>query len=104
MNAKKLQIRKARIVEVPTDGRCEALAAAGFDGIELTKWDMPAAEARKIVRNKTFPVRPMSVDDAMLQMELLGHSFFVFVNADTNRTNVLYLRADGDLGLMEPEV
>ncbi|MFH1513768.1 MAG: ribosome-associated translation inhibitor RaiA [Bacillota bacterium] len=58
---------------------------------------------RKIVRNKTFPVRPMSVDDAVFQMELLGHSFFVFVNVDTDQTNVLYLRKDGDLGLLEPE-
>ena len=58
---------------------------------------------RKIVRNKTFPVRPMSVDDAIIQMELLGHSFFVFVNVDTDQTNVLYLRKDGDLGLLEPE-
>ncbi len=70
----------------------------------VEEMDEPAQEsARKIVRNKTFPVRPMSVDDAILQMELLGHSFFVFVNADTDRTNVLYLRKDGDLGLMEPE-
>ena len=61
------------------------------------------AEAPKIVRHKTFPVRPMSVEDAALQMELLGHSFFVFVNVETDRTNVLYLRKDGDLGLMEPE-
>ena len=58
---------------------------------------------RKIVRHKTLPVRPMSVEDAILQMELLGHSFFVFVNVETDRTNVLYLRKDGDLGLMEPE-
>ena len=58
---------------------------------------------RKVVRNKTFPVRPMSVEDAILQMELLGHDFFVFVNVETDRTNVLYLRKDGDLGLMEPE-
>ncbi len=61
-------------------------------------------KAPKIVRHKTFPVRPMSVEDAVLQMELLGHSFFVFVNIETDRTNVLYLRKDGDLGLMEPEV
>lgn len=58
---------------------------------------------RKIVRQKTFPVRPMSVEDAIIQMEMLGHSFFVFINADTDRTNVLYLRKDGDLGLLEPE-
>ena len=61
------------------------------------------ASTPKVVRHKTFPVRPMSVEDAILQMELLGHSFFVFVNVETDRTNVLYLRKDGDLGLMEPE-
>lgn len=66
----------------------------------------PAAEegAPKIVRRKTFPVRPMSVEDAAIQMELLGHSFFAFVNIETERTNILYLRKDGDLGLLEPEV
>ena len=58
---------------------------------------------RKIVKRKTFPVRPMSVEDAMIEMELLGHNFFAFVNIDTERTNVLYLRKDGDLGLLEPE-
>ena len=58
---------------------------------------------RQVVRHKSFPVRPMSVEDAALQMELLGHSFFVFVNIETDRTNVLYLRKDGNLGLMEPE-
>ena len=58
---------------------------------------------REIVRTKEFPVRPMAVEDAILQMELLGHSFFVFVNIETERTNVLYLRKDGNLGLMVPE-
>ena len=58
---------------------------------------------RKIVRTKEFPVRPMAVEDAILQMELLGQSFFVFVNIETERTNVLYLRKDGNLGLMVPE-
>ena len=60
-------------------------------------------DKRNVVRYKTFPVRPMSVDDAIFQMELLGHSFFVFINVDTDQTNVLYLRKDGDLGLLEPE-
>ncbi|MBQ3705959.1 MAG: ribosome-associated translation inhibitor RaiA [Clostridia bacterium] len=60
-------------------------------------------EDRKIVRHKTFPVRPMSVEDAIIQMEMLGHNFFAFVNIDTERTNVLYLRKDGNLGLLEPE-
>jgi putative sigma-54 modulation protein len=44
---------------------------------------------RKIVKQKTFPVRPMSVEDAAIEMELLGHNFFAFVNIDTDRTNVL---------------
>ena len=64
----------------------------------------PAEDAgRKVVRHKTFPVRPMSVEDAAIQMELLGHDFFAFVNIETERTNILYLRKDGDLGLLEPE-
>lgn len=82
--------------------RADAFKAVDYEYME--EMDGPAAETRKIVRNKTFPVRPISIDDAILQMELLGHGFFVFVNADTDRTNVLYLRQDGDLGLMEPEL
>ncbi len=63
----------------------------------------PEEEELKVVKRKTFPVRPMSVEDAIIEMELLGHSFFAFVNIDTERTNVLYLRKDGNLGLLEPE-
>ena len=57
----------------------------------------------EVVRRKTFPVRPMSVEDAAIQMELLEHSFFAFVNIETERSNVLYQRKDGGLGLLEPE-
>jgi len=79
------------------------------DAFQSAEWeytdevDEREETSRKVVRNKTYPVRPMSLDDAILQMELLGHSFFVFVNIDTDQTNVLYLRKDGDLGLLEPE-
>ena len=66
--------------------------------------DTAEEKDRKIVKRKTFPVRPMSVEDAMIEMELLGHNFFAFVNIDTEQTNVLYPRKDGDLGLLEPEV
>ena len=58
---------------------------------------------KEIVRRKAYPVRPMSPEDAALQMELLGHSFFVFVNQDTDQVNVLYARKDGNLGILEPE-
>ncbi|MDO5022625.1 MAG: ribosome-associated translation inhibitor RaiA [Eubacteriales bacterium] len=58
---------------------------------------------RKVVRQKTYTVRPMAIDDAILQMEMLGHNFFVFIDIETEQTNVLYLRNDGDLGLLVPE-
>ena len=70
---------------------------------EFIEEDLAEEKERKIVKRKTFPVRPMSVEDAIIEMDLLGHSFFAFVNIDTERTNVLYLRKDGDLGLLEPE-
>ncbi|NTW04871.1 MAG: ribosome-associated translation inhibitor RaiA [Peptococcaceae bacterium] len=63
----------------------------------------PAGENEpKIVRNKRFAVKPMVVDEALLQMNLLGHSFFVFTNDETDQINVLYKRKDGNYGLIEP--
>lgn len=56
-----------------------------------------------IAKRKTFPIRPMAIEDAAVQMDLLGHSFFAFVDAETNATCVLYRRKDGTLGLLEPE-
>ena len=60
-------------------------------------------EKPKIVRVKRFSIKPMSVEEATLQMELLGHSFYVFKNAESGDTNVIYRRKDGNLGLIEPE-
>lgn len=57
----------------------------------------------RVVRTKRFAIKPMSVDEAILQMELLGHDFFVFANGNTNEVNVLYKRRDGNYGLIEPE-
>ena len=56
----------------------------------------------RIVRTKRFNVKPMDADEAVHQMELLDHDFFVFVNAETEQVNVLYKRKSGDLGLIEP--
>ena len=72
-------------------------------GVHMESLDAPDDEEEFRIHTKTFPVKPMSTEEAILQMNLLGHSFFVFVNVETDRTNVLYLRKDGDLGLMEPE-
>ncbi|MCF8011488.1 MAG: ribosome-associated translation inhibitor RaiA [Clostridiales bacterium] len=56
-----------------------------------------------VVRTKRFQVKPMPVDEAILQMNLLGHNFFVFPNAETEQVNVIYKRKDGNYGLIEPE-
>ena len=57
----------------------------------------------RIVRTKRFGIKPMFPEDACVQMELLGHSFFVFSNAETDEVNVVYKRKDGTYGLIEPE-
>ena len=69
-------------------------------GAELDEAD---EEGPKIVRVKRFAIKPMSEEEAMLQIEMVGHSFYVFLNSDTNRMNVLYKRKDGNYGLIEPE-
>ena len=92
------QIRKHR-TKLGKNLRDEAFAEVP----EYIEEDLAEEEERKVVKRKTFPVRPMSVEDAAIEMELLGHSFFAFINIDTDRTNVLYLRKDGNLGLLEPE-
>ncbi len=58
----------------------------------------------KIVKTKRFPVKPMDPEEAVLQMELLGHSFFVFGNSESDEVNVVYKRKDGNYGLIEPTI
>ncbi len=61
-------------------------------------------EEVKIVRTKKFDLKPMYPEDACIQMELLGHSFFVFINAENDQVNVVYKRKGDTYGLIEPEV
>ncbi|MDF2572919.1 MAG: yvyD, partial [Sporomusa sp.] len=56
-----------------------------------------------IVRTKRFAVKPMNADEAVMQMNLINHDFFVFMNSDTEEVNVVYRRKDGQYGLIEPE-
>jgi putative sigma-54 modulation protein len=56
-----------------------------------------------IVKTKQFTVKPMTPEEAVLQLELIGHDFFVFRNADTGEVNVVYRRRDGNYGLIEPQ-
>lgn len=61
-------------------------------------------EEVRIVRTKKFDIKPMYPEDACIQMELLGHSFFVFCNAETDQVNVVYKRKGDTYGLIEPEL
>jgi putative sigma-54 modulation protein len=57
-----------------------------------------------IVKSKQFPVKPMSPDEAVLQLELVGHDFFVFQNSESGDVNVVYRRHDSSFGLIEPQL
>ncbi|MCQ2385182.1 MAG: HPF/RaiA family ribosome-associated protein, partial [Clostridia bacterium] len=74
------------------------------DGIRLAEEDFgdEEEETEFKIRKTTFPVKPMSVEEAILQMNLLGHSFFVFSDDKTNDTCVVYKRKDNDYGLIVP--
>lgn len=70
--------------------------------------EFPMAEHResdepKVLRSKRFALKPMPTDEAIMQMNLLGHNFFMFTNSETEEVNVVYKRKDGNYGLIEPE-
>ena len=81
--------------DIPVDAIMDIPESAQEEAIE---------DIGEVVRTKRFSMTPMSVEDAILQMEMLGHSFFLFFNTDTSEYNVVYRRDDGDYGLLEPEL
>jgi len=88
------------VVPVEQVEQLAPVAAAAAIGEELGV--ETAGDNGRIVKIKQFALKPMSVDEATLQLELVGHDFFVFTNAESNRTNVVYRRNDGHYGLIEP--
>ena len=70
---------------------------------EFVENDYVEDEEVKIIRTKRFDIKPMYPEDACIQMELLGHGFFVFVNAETDQVNVVYKRKGNTYGIIEPE-
>lgn len=77
-------------------------AAQSFSELFLT--EEPAVDEEiKIVKTKRFAVKPMDPEEACLQMELLGHAFYVFLNSDTDQVSVVYKRKNNSYGLIEPE-
>ena len=82
-------------------GRVAASRAAAAPASDATEGD---STARSIVKTKRFDLTPMFEEDAIGQMDELGHAFFVFLNAETNRLAVVYRRRDGNYGLIDPEI
>ncbi|HWR38637.1 MAG TPA: ribosome-associated translation inhibitor RaiA [Patescibacteria group bacterium] len=85
--SRKLRQGAFKMVEMP---------AGAAQGIEVS-------EETRVVKTKRFAVKPMAVDEAIMQMNLIHHDFFVFTNSDTEDVNVIYRRKDGNYGLIEPE-
>ncbi len=77
----------------------KSLRAGAFTGLAPE----PEEEDYEVIRYKTFALRPMTVDEAILQMNLLDHKFFMFRNAETNTINVVYKRDEGNYSVLVPE-
>ena len=91
---KKLRTRLGRDLRKKPAVAEEAPAAAEEDAIE---------EQEKVIRVKRYAAKPMSVDDAILEMDLLGHSFYMFLNSESGNAATVYRRTDGGCGLIELE-
>jgi len=91
---------KTKLIDRPRAGAAEAEEAT--EAPEAAAGEAEPATGT-IVRTKRFAIKPMSPEEAALEMELLGHDFFVFSNGETEQVNVLYRRKDGNYGLIEPE-
>jgi putative sigma-54 modulation protein len=101
MLVEKLERQARRYREKRRDVRAaRGAAAAEAETIPV----VPDEESPVVVKIKQFAVKPMTPEEAVLQLELIGHDFFVFQNADTTDVNVVYRRRDGNYGLIEPQI
>ncbi|RXT03988.1 ribosome-associated translation inhibitor RaiA [Ammoniphilus sp. CFH 90114] len=83
------------------EGSLKTLFAEPVNGAAVEEEEEGKIE---IVRNKRFAMKPMDAEEAVLQMDMLGHNFFVFANVDNDGVSVVYKRKDGRYGLIEPEL
>jgi putative sigma-54 modulation protein len=99
------QVKKYRgkVVSRSQEGPKEALVPEGFVAPEESEESLEEAAVPLIVKTKHFMVKPMAPEEACLQMDLVGHDFYVFKNSETNETAVVYRRRDGDYGLIEAQ-
>ena len=105
------QIRrhKGKVYRTQQARRASRSDPAGVAGPQLAELEIGEAdgdylESGRVVRSKRFAMEPMTTEDAITQMELLSHQFFLFYNVDTEEYNVVYRRHDGDYGVIEPEM
>ena len=77
--------------------------SGGFKDELVPAMAADAEDELRVVKTKRFAVKPMSTEEAVMQMNLINHDFYVFMNADTEQVNVVYRRKDGNYGLIEPE-
>jgi putative sigma-54 modulation protein len=88
----------------PPEEEGDELELSLQDVAEVEPGTVPLAQTPwQVVRKKSFPMPPISVDEAVLCLEYIDHDFYVFQNAETNKINVVYKRNSGDVGLIEPE-
>jgi putative sigma-54 modulation protein len=93
-----------QVTRYRTRGRSRRRRAARANGPTPDTVPVAAEDSEpEIVKTKTFAVTPLSPQEAVLQLELVGHDFFVFRNDDSGEVNVVYRRRDGQFGLIEPQ-
>lgn len=99
------QVKKYRgkLVARSQGAHKEALASEGFLAPEEPEEPAEETFTPRIVKTKQFLIKPMTPEEAALQLELIGHDFFVFTNAETQETAVVYRRRDGNYGLIEAQ-
>jgi putative sigma-54 modulation protein len=92
------RLKDKRVARVhPRRIRTERVEVASFDEEE----DQEELQPARIVKTKEFTIKPMSAEEALLQMDLLGHDFFLFTSSESGRAAVIYRRNDGNFGLIE---
>jgi putative sigma-54 modulation protein len=100
--ADKLERQVKRYREKRTRRQAEHMAQHHAPQEQAQVATLPEEDEAMIVKTKQFNMKPMSDEEALLQLELIGHDFFVFVNAESDEVNVIYKRRDGNYGLIEP--
>lgn len=94
---RQLRKNKSRLEKRLRSGSLEELVAPVEENVA-------EEEEFEVVRTKTIPLKPISVDEAILQMNMVGHKFYMFTNADSDEINVVYVRNDGAYGLLQPTI